>query len=140
MHTPSFCMRFPCCRRSAARARRAFATYLTSLRIDSRVQHELVTAVGEAIANAIEHGYPEAAFFEVRCSYGAAGIIAEVEDDGPGFRGDAPTPSPGGPRGFGFGIMRSLADELHILKNGRMLRFIKRPPATGNVNERERSR
>jgi len=119
-------MRFPCSRRYAARARRALVTYLTSIEADPRLQSELVTAVGEAIANALEHAYPDAHFFEVRCSMGSDAIVAEVEDDGSGFRGDAVPPGPGMTRGFGFGIMRSLVDELHILKNGKLVRFTKR--------------
>ena len=122
-------MRFPCSRRYAARARRSLVTYLTSLHVDPRVQSELVTAVGEAIANALEHAR-EARFFEVRCAVGADAIVAEVEDDGPGFRGEPVQPVPGMTRGFGFGIMRSLVDELHVLKNGRLVQFKKRVTAS----------
>jgi anti-sigma regulatory factor (Ser/Thr protein kinase) len=119
-------MRFPCCRKYAIRARRAFTTYLTSIQIDAEIQGDLETAIGEAVANAIEHGYPKARWFQIRCRVTDDAIVTEVEDDGPGFQADATQRAPGQTRGFGFGIMRSLVDELYVLKNGRLVRFKKR--------------
>lgn len=103
-------------------------TYLTGAGIAPEVRIELETAIGEAIANAIEHGYPEARWFQIRCLIRAGEIVTEVEDDGTGFQMQTTSPPPGHVRGFGFGIMRSLVDELHILKNGRLIRFTKRLP------------
>jgi anti-sigma regulatory factor (Ser/Thr protein kinase) len=128
MTPPRFHMRFPCNRKYAARARRSFTAYLAGAGIDSRVQVELESAVGEAIANAIEHGYPKARWFEIRCEIRDDEVVVEVEDDGVGFQADPTQPPPGHVRGFGFGIMRSLVDELHILKNGRLIRFTKLLP------------
>lgn len=140
MTPPRFHMRFPCSRKYAARARRSFTMYLTSARIDPRVQSELESAVGEAVANAVEHGYPKARWFQIRCLIRADDILTEVEDDGPGFRTGEAQPSPGYARGFGFGIMRSLVDELHVLKNGRLIRFAKKLPAEVSVRQREPAR
>jgi anti-sigma regulatory factor (Ser/Thr protein kinase) len=119
-------MRFPCSRKYAARARRAFTTYLRGACVAPEVRIELETAVGEAIANAIEHGYPQARWFQVRCLIRPDEIVTEVEDDGTGFQTRSAEPPPGQVRGFGFGIMRSLVDELQVLKNGRLVRFTKR--------------
>jgi anti-sigma regulatory factor (Ser/Thr protein kinase) len=137
MTPPRFHMRFPCSRKYAAGARRAFTAYLTSAQVDPKVRTELESAVGEAIANAIEHGYPTARWFQIRCSVRTGEIITEVEDDGHGFQTDAAMPPPGHVRGFGFGIMRSLVDELHILKNGRLIRFRKRLQLAANVTQSE---
>ena len=134
MIPPGLHMRFPCSRKYAIRARRSFTTYLTSIQVDAGIQHDLETAVGEAIANAIEHGYPKARWFQIRCRVTDNEIVTEVEDDGPGFQADAKQPAPGQTRGFGFGIMRSLVDELYVLKNGRLVRFMKRlAPVIPNV-------
>ncbi|GEM_PF-743040 len=124
-----FHVRFPCSRKYAARARRSFTTYLAGAGIDSRAGDELESAVGEAIANAIEHGYPKARWFQIRCQIRPDAVVVEVEDDGVGFQADRARPAAGHARGFGFGIMRSLVDELHILKNGRLIRFTKLLPA-----------
>jgi len=121
-------MRFPCSRRQAARARRYFSRYLCTQQFPAEFIAELESAVGEAIANSIEHGYPEAQFFELRCSVTPDNVFVEVEDDGPGFRGESVSSLPGATRGFGFGIMRASADELYVLKNGRLIRFVKRAP------------
>lgn len=129
MIPPGLHMRFPCSRKYAIRARRSFTTYLTSLQIGAETQSDLETAIGEAIANAIEHGYPKARWFQIRCRVVDNEIMTEVEDDGPGFQATNPSqPAPGQTRGFGFGIMRSLVDELYVLKNGRLVRFKKRLP------------
>ena len=126
MTPPALQMRFPCGRRYAARARRSLRMYLAALDIDARLQSEIESAVGEAIANALEHGYPQARFFEVRCTVSGDELIVEIEDDGPGFRDDCAPPNPGAMRGFGFGIMRSMSDRVHILQNGRLVRLTKR--------------
>ncbi|MGH7683459.1 MAG: ATP-binding protein, partial [Vulcanimicrobiaceae bacterium] len=120
-------------------ARRAFTTYLTRARVEPKLQAELESAVGEAIANAIEHGHPDARWFEVRCLIRPGEIVTEVEDDGFGFQANPVQPPPGHVRGFGFGIMRSLVDELHVLKNGRLVRFSKRL-ATGAADLRQNER
>ena len=137
MIPPGFHMRFPCSRKYAFRARRSFTTYLSSTRIAPEVRNDLEAAVGEAIANAIEHGYPKARWFQIRCQIYVNEIVIEVEDDGPGFQLEPVQPPPGHARGFGFGIMRSFVDELHVLKNGRLVRFRKRLAVPAKVKQRE---
>ena len=87
---------------------------------------DLVSAVGEALANAAEHGYRPKTQIFVRCSIAAQRLVVEVEDEGPGF-------SPAGSRdkkrpdarGNGLTIMMCLVDDVSFEKNGRVVRLEK---------------
>jgi anti-sigma regulatory factor (Ser/Thr protein kinase) len=112
---------------------------------------DVVLAVSEAAANAVEAQPDGGAEIEVRCRFGAGEVEVEVEDHGPGLdphavpgpvtaavaitTGAAPTaPPPGAPtpaaaeRGRGLALMRSLADDLtvHGSNGGTRLRLLLR--------------
>lgn len=79
----------------------------------------LVTALGEALANAIEHSRAEAPI-EVHCEIRTDQILATVRDGGVGFEGDHPIgldlelPDTDAERGRGLPIMRFLTDTFSI--------------------------
>lgn len=99
---------------------------LTSLKAD-----EFIFAIGEALANAAEHGYRDDGYVTVRIrSMPPAAVVVDVEDDGPGFdaerfsRGDIDET-----RGFGMKIMQAMADRVEFSREGRRVRLWKLQPA-----------
>ena len=79
----------------------------------------LVTALGEALANAIEHSRADGPI-EIHCEVGIDQIVATVRDGGVGFEGDHPAavdlelPGSDAERGRGLPIMRRLTDTFAI--------------------------
>lgn len=99
--------------------------YLGSLCIGDQELLDLEQAVGEAIANAVEHGHREGSYFEIRAKLEDSALRIEVEDDGPGFQPDKMS-QPRSTRGFGITVMRALVDRVSFLKRGRVVRLEKR--------------
>ena len=102
--------------RFAAIARSAISSYMRSLRYDAATIGEVLSASGEAIANAIEHGsYSEASpGFEVGIERVRGGLQLTVQSSGhwkrSGGRDD---------RGFGIRIMRAIASDLSFASTSR---------------------
>lgn len=89
---------------------------------------ELGYAVGEALANAVEHGFRERTYFAVRVwrASDENAIVVEIEDDGRGFDpSDVRTPEEDAARGYGITIMRAMADRVSFERNGRVVRLWK---------------
>lgn len=128
-NSKGFTVRFPCAASYATRARRALTLYLERLGVDSWTQWELEHAVGEALANSVEHGYREDTYFELRARIKGSTLRIEVEDDGLGFDPASILRSESF-RGFGINIMRTLVDGIDYFKDGRVVRLEKR--LTGN--------
>lgn len=86
---------------------------------------DLTSAVGEALANAAQHGYRPDTDIKVRCEVDFERIAVEVEDEGPGF---APVSSLGKREapGNGLTIMFCLVDRVSFEKNGRVIRLEKK--------------
>lgn len=83
-------------------------------------------AIGEVLANAVEHGGgPE---ITVECYFDSGRVVAEIEDHGAGFLPPPAVHAPvgGAPRGYGLFIMHRLLDEVEFLDSGRKLRLVKR--------------
>ena len=84
----------------------------------------LLLAASEAVSNAIEHGSPsEGGTIEIQVIVRRDGATLVGDDQGSGVEepridARATPPSPTSPRGRGFPIMRSLADELTVLRVG----------------------
>jgi anti-sigma regulatory factor (Ser/Thr protein kinase) len=116
---------FPSKPRYATKARRAVVMYLTSIGVGENDLVELEQAVGEAIANAVEHGFREGSYFEIRASVDDGNLRIEVEDDGPGFEPQQMS-EPRDVRGFGITVMRTLVGRVTFLKRGRLIRLEKR--------------
>ena len=89
---------------------------------------DLGCAVGEALANAVEHGFRERTYFQIRVwrSADEAAIVVEIEDDGTGFDPAAVgDPEEDAMRGYGITIMRAMADRVSFERNGRRVRLWK---------------
>jgi anti-sigma regulatory factor (Ser/Thr protein kinase) len=99
----------------------------------------LLLAASEAVSNAIEHGSPaDGGHIEIQVVVRRDGATLVVTDEGTGE--DEPRidprstpPSPTSPRGRGFPIMRSLADEVTVSRVGSgtrvAMRFAVEPEA-----------
>jgi len=90
--------------------RRSLERFAHRLGIDGDATFALLTAVGEAVANAVEHAYlGPPGLVRVHAHAGSASLLVTVEDDGkwkPAQRRDE--------RGRGLPIMRALMDGVEI--------------------------
>ncbi len=129
--------RFANTHRSVAVARAAVIVYAERCGFTGQDLADLESAVGEALANAAEHGFRDGTFVDVNAYIDGDGLIVDVRDDGPGFAHKTSStprePVTGSPRGFGMHIMRMLVDAVEYGDRGRHVRLIKRlpPAATG---------
>jgi serine/threonine-protein kinase RsbW len=128
--TGEFRARFPNTRRAAAFARRSLIAHIAAYGYPDGDLADIETAVGEALANAAEHGHRMDSGFEVRVYVERDRIVIEVQDEGDGFRPGAGTAKPGhdAPRGFGIYLMRHLMDEVDYDERGSCVRLTKRLP------------
>ena len=104
--------------------------------------HDVVLAVGEAVANAIEHGR-SLGLFSVECRFAEDVLTVDVVDEGRGFASwdqvrsarsgfgkDGLQIEAAPLRGFGIRIMFEMMDEVSYHEGGRRVRLIKhRAPA-----------
>jgi anti-sigma regulatory factor (Ser/Thr protein kinase) len=115
---------FTCTPETASRARRLIKRF-GATRLAEPCVSDLEVAVGEALANCVEHG--RATEIEICCTFDATSFIVELCDNGQGFdhpkSADLETRSlsPARKRGFGFKIMRELVDELTYSDGGRQV-------------------
>jgi anti-sigma regulatory factor (Ser/Thr protein kinase) len=128
--TGEFRARFPNTRRAAAFARRSLIAHIAAYGYPDGDLADIETAVGEALANAAEHGHRRNSAFEVRAFVQHDRIVIEVQDEGGGFRAraNAPKPAHDAPRGFGIYLMRHLMDEVDFDESGTRVRLMKRLP------------
>src|SRR5665213_2356364 len=112
------------------RARRAVIDFAAQCGFDDGLLDDVESAVGEALANAAEHG-DCAAGFDVMATFEDARLVIEVKDHGAGFdcgsaleRANAPDAS--GNRGFGIFLMRTLMDEVAYSDCGSRIQLVKR--------------
>jgi serine/threonine-protein kinase RsbW len=91
---------------------------------------DIESAIGEALANAAEHGDRHVALgFEVDASCDDAYLTVEVKDYGAGFDAGAASgacPDTSSGRGFGIFLMRTLMDEVDYSERGTRIRLVKR--------------
>ncbi len=118
---------------SVREARDAVIAYARMCGFLSPVIDDIETAVGEALANAVEHGTKDLGFITVTCTYDRAGLNVEIGDDGCGFdHATSRRRDPRAVRGFGITIMRALMDDVRYLGPGNTVRLFKAvPPADG---------
>lgn len=105
--------------RSAARTRAEFGVWLERyFSLDDDRFSDLLLAVNEAIANAAEFAYVEAAergTVDVRAAYdGDSDILAVSVDDRGQWRQKKPVPYQQQMRGRGIPLMEALADDVSI--------------------------
>jgi anti-sigma regulatory factor (Ser/Thr protein kinase) len=84
-------------------------------------------AVGEALANSVEHGYSPSSLVEICCTCDGVRLTIEIKDNGVGF---APTclgerPDTFAPRGYGTSIMHALMDAVEYTEGGTRIRLVK---------------
>lgn len=123
MAQPHYETSFPCEPTQARKARKAVAAFAqTWLKGNDSTDFE--TAVGEAFANAIEHG--GCSVLTVHCWYDRNRLITDIQQNGSGFEAaHIPAPAQGSLRGYGLFIMRSVMDRVEFLENGTCVRLVK---------------
>jgi serine/threonine-protein kinase RsbW len=131
--TAEFRARFACTYRSAVEARRQLVAFIRTLSFEPESVADIESAVGEALANAAEHGFNDGTAFEIRAWIDGESLAIEVQDQGPGFPQAGGAHVAGGPpadapRGFGIFIMRTLMDEIAYDDRGRRITLRKRLP------------
>jgi serine/threonine-protein kinase RsbW len=91
---------------SVPEARLRVRTWCEGVRVDGHIQGDLLLAVTEAAANAVQHAYPEgrAGTFSLDARREAGDVVVEIRDQGVGM--GAATPSRGG--GLGLEIIRRM--------------------------------
>jgi anti-sigma regulatory factor (Ser/Thr protein kinase) len=103
--------------------RHALSAFLNVLEIDSVVREDVVVAVGEALANALEHAYAarEPGNVELYAREGdRKKLLVVVRDYGEFIVRDE---NPG--RGFGLPIVRAIAQSVHLNRaNGTHVQMI----------------
>jgi len=133
-----FQARFPSTKRAAAQARRTFIGRIAALGYAGDDLADIETAVGEALANAAEHGHSRTGF-DLRAYVDDRHVVIEVRDEGAGFAGSLEAigklPPSDAPRGFGIYLMRQLMDAIEYEERGNYVRLKKRLPEAGERSE-----
>jgi anti-sigma regulatory factor (Ser/Thr protein kinase) len=105
-----------------AAMRHALSSFLAALKIPEDRRMDIITASGEALANAIEHAYRESDVGGVElhaCMERADTLTVEVID-----RGAFVEPAERSHRGFGLRIVRAVAQSVSIdTTNGTAIRM-----------------
>lgn len=132
-----FQARFPSTKRAAAEARRIFIGRIAALGYGSDDLADIEMAVGEALANAAEHGHSKGGF-DIRAYVDDRHVVIEVQDQGAGFAGSLEAigklPPSDAPRGFGIYLMRQLMDAIEYEERGNYVRLKKRLPEAGAID------
>ena len=114
----------------AVHARKQFIKFLEHFRLDAHIVDDIQAAIGEALANAAEHGFRLHGTIRVEAVITDDYLDASVSDNGPGFfaRGPVPVDCPpaNSPRGFGLFLIQALVDELEFRNDGKTVWFRKR--------------
>ena len=116
-------------------ARRALVAFARHAGFAADDVADIESALGEALANAAEHGHRPGSRFSVDALISAGRLVIEIRDDGRGFDISRVDPTAGrsdSPRGFGIFIMRALMDSIEFVDRGRCIRLIKALPPTAS--------
>ncbi len=125
-----FGMIVPNTRKDAMMARGRVMEFARTACFAEDVLDDIAIAVGEALANASEHGYRVSGTIDVCAGMTDEGIEVAVTDDGPGFAApeSATSPECDQVRGFGLFLMHSVCDEIEFRDDGRTVSFLKKRP------------
>jgi serine/threonine-protein kinase RsbW len=110
-------------------ARRQILSFVATFGVDEKSLIDIEIAVGEALANACEHGRRPRSMIRAEVKVSDAEIEVSITDGGPGF---TPAPYPVGrpgttsPRGFGLYLLQSVTDKVAFLNGGKTVWFSKR--------------
>jgi serine/threonine-protein kinase RsbW len=110
-------------------ARRAVIDFAAQCGFDDGILDDVESAVGEALANAAEHG-DAAGGLDVSATFENSQLVIVVKDHGRGFDCGAalhgPPPDADGNRGFGIFLMRTLMDEVAYSDRGSCIQLVKK--------------
>lgn len=128
----SYCKTYPQSSRTVGRARRDVVEFARNCGFCGQTLDDIEVAVGEGLANAVEHGNRDEGVFEVTVYRSVDALVIEIKDNGRGFDHGSVC-SHGGPpvealRGFGTFIMREVMDDVNYSDLGTRLRLVKRLP------------
>ena len=144
---------YPQSSKAVGRARREVVAFAKQCGFSGQQLADIEVAVGEGLANAVEHGHRDEGLLEVSVRCVGDTVIVEIKDDGRGFDHGTVCAHAGPPvealRGFGTFIMRELMDEVRYSEFGTRLHLRKRlaavaaapqvPTASRKNFERQRS-
>lgn len=122
-----FHIAFPNTAAGTTEARYQMVGFIRAFRLPPEFVADVEVVVGEALANAAEHGYRARGTIIIDAKLTEQYLEATVADDGPGFfhRGPRPLQHPPAysPRGYGTFLMHALADQLEFRNDGRTVWF-----------------
>lgn len=128
---PEYRSRFSSEFENVARARRAVVAFARHWFSGTDLT-DIESSVGEALANAAEHGAKTRGEVDIHCYVDDDVLVVDVKDDGDGFdRWSAigyVRPLSPAPRGWGIFIMRELMDDIEYTDHGSRVRLMKRMP------------
>ena len=115
-------MEFPASPERLSEVRRALEQVAAGTRLSRMERDDLLTAVDEAVANAIRHGSPRGKESKVCVHFETtpAGLAVSVQDEGQGFTVPSAAPTMPGPEsngGRGLPLMCALSDRIEIAAN-----------------------
>lgn len=115
---PQVLLTLPAVPQSAAQVRAHLHVFAEKVGLDPIRFFDLQLAVGEAVANAIEHAYngPQQAIFSVHARAEGGQILVDVLDQGRWREGVRTPRGQLSERGRGVGLMRSLCDQVRIAR------------------------
>jgi anti-sigma regulatory factor (Ser/Thr protein kinase) len=125
-----FRQRFDATPASMVAARKAAVSFASACGFGVKEVHDIETAAGEALSNAVEHGGGREGPVQLTCVFDGATLVVEVRDRGPGFAGVS-EPVPGAPptfRGWGLFLMKSLMDRVCCSQSDGTVRMEKDLP------------
>ena len=132
-----FSIALPNSRRGASAARKQFISFLRHFGLPQRIVDDLEVVIGEALANAAEHGYRPNGRLRLESRLHDSHIEIAVSDDGHGFlSGPISTahPEPNSPRGYGLFMMQALVDRMEFRNDGKTVWFLKAFVMTAEEN------
>ncbi len=129
----SYRRRYPQSSRAVGQARRDVVEFARGCGFLGQSLDDIEVAVGEGLANAVEHAHRSDGGFEVAAVRDAGSLIIEIKESGRGFdHGRVAVharPPAEALRGFGMFIMRELMDDVRYTEFGTRLRLAKRLPS-----------
>jgi stage II sporulation protein AB (anti-sigma F factor) len=129
----SYRREYPQTGKAVGQARREVVEFARRCGFSGQSLADIEAAVGEGLANAVEHGQDDGTGFGVWARRYEAMLVIEIKDGGRGFDHDdicsrARRPPVDSLRGFGTFIMRELMDDVFYSEAGTRLHLLKRIP------------